>query len=46
MWHAFAQLLPIAIVAALSVVPIMATIVILVSDKRDPERACPTPPGG
>ena len=34
MWHAFAQLLPIAIVAALSVVPIMATIVILVSDKR------------
>ncbi len=34
MWHAFAQLLPIAIVAAISVVPIMATIVILVSDKR------------
>jgi len=35
MWHALAQLLPIAVVAALSVVPIMATILILVSDKRD-----------
>jgi len=35
MWHALAQLLPIALAAAISVVPIMATILILVSDKRD-----------
>jgi Sap, sulfolipid-1-addressing protein len=40
MWQALVQLLPIALAAALSMVPIMATILILVSDKRD-ESALP-----
>jgi hypothetical protein len=40
MWHALAQLLPIAIAAAVSSVPIMVTLMILVSDKRD-EAAVP-----
>jgi threonine/homoserine/homoserine lactone efflux protein len=34
MWHALAQLLPLGIAAAVSSIPIMATILILVSDKR------------
>jgi hypothetical protein len=34
MWQALVQLLPLALAAALSVVPIMATILILVSDTR------------
>jgi hypothetical protein len=40
MWQAIGQLLPIAIAAALSTIPIMATILILVSDRRD-EAATP-----
>ena len=40
MWHALAQLLPIAVAAAVSSVPIMVTLLILVSDKRD-EAALP-----
>lgn len=35
MWQTLVQLLPIGIAAAASVVPIMATILILVSDRRD-----------
>jgi cytochrome c biogenesis protein CcdA len=35
MWQALGQLLPIAIAAAVSSVPIMATILILLSDERD-----------
>ena len=35
MWHALAQLLPIGLAAAVSSVPIMVTLLILVSDKRD-----------
>ncbi len=34
MWQVLAQLIPLAVVSAISMVPIMATIVILVSDKR------------
>ncbi len=40
MWQALGQLLPIAIAAALSTLPIMATILILLSDRRD-EAAIP-----
>jgi hypothetical protein len=40
MFHALAQLLPIAVAAAVSSVPIMVTLMILVSDKRD-EAALP-----
>ena len=40
MWHALAQLLPVAVAAAVSSVPIMVTLVILVSDKRN-EAALP-----
>ena len=35
MWRTHAQLVPIGIAAAVSMIPIMATILILVSDKRD-----------
>jgi Sap, sulfolipid-1-addressing protein len=35
MWHALAQLLPLGLAAAVSSVPIMVTLLILVSDKRD-----------
>jgi hypothetical protein len=35
MWHTFAQLLPLGLAAAVSMIPIMATILILVSDRRD-----------
>ena len=35
MWHALAQLLPVGLAAAVSSVPIMVTLLILVSDKRD-----------
>ena len=35
MWQTFAQLLPLGLAAAVSMIPIMATILILVSDKRD-----------
>jgi hypothetical protein len=34
MWHALAQLLPLGLAAAVSSVPIMVTLLILVSDKR------------
>ena len=40
MWNAIVQLLPLAIAAAVSTVPIMATILILLSDHRD-EAAIP-----
>ena len=35
MWPALAQLLPVGLAAAVSSVPIMVTLMILVSDKRD-----------
>jgi len=35
MWEAIGQLIPIALAAAVSTIPIMATILILVSDNRD-----------
>jgi hypothetical protein len=35
MWETLLQLLPVALAAAVSMIPIMATILILVSDKRD-----------
>ena len=40
MWQAIGQLLPIALAAAVSSIPITATILILVSDRRD-EAALP-----
>jgi hypothetical protein len=40
MWQTIAQLLPIALAAAVSSIPITATILILVSDRRD-EAALP-----